>query len=128
MDDMNRRVAELRGLKTWIANGTEYLGILHGYVDKGTVCCLIPNDPNNASAPAPDYLHSLDACKELIEEMDADGYSVPNIYKQDKDNLWHVAFRVAGDQGFDFYEADTIEEAICTAYIAWKEAQNVHNS
>lgn len=71
--------------------------------------------------PIPDYLHSLDACKELIEEMA--GYGHVQI-----ENEWVCKFD-GNDETFTKYldvqgNHQNICEAICNCYIAWKEAQN----
>jgi hypothetical protein len=58
----------------------------------------------------------------LVEEMNATNYPIPQIYRTDDDELWHVSIRTSGDMGFEDYSGKTAPEAICRAYVAWKEA------
>jgi hypothetical protein len=52
---------------------------------------------------------------EVVEKFVSNNYSIPQIYRMDEDDYWHVALRVAGDQGFIDAEANTVSLAICRA-------------
>jgi hypothetical protein len=111
MDDMNRRVAELRGWN-WHRDA-EY------WADKNNIVHF---------EGAPDYLHSLDACKELIEEIvnAGCGFQLRNTIIFASNKYEFIIWDPINTSNAKEYwaEKDSNEEAICTAYIAWKEAQN----
>jgi hypothetical protein len=132
MDDMNRRVAELRG---WVlVNHPEHsvFSQCDGERTMWTVTSPLGEvtETMYPEESAPDYRHSLDACKELIEEAEKSPqealFSVTRKAHRLADELkWFAYFRNCWGNQHDYWaEADTIEEAICNAWTKWKEAQN----
>jgi hypothetical protein len=112
MDDMNRRVAELRGWSSLILHRGRY----YGFHDSLPLLA-----PSSRGYPSPDYRHSLDACKELIEEMAKyDHVQIESGWVCVVDGIDKTATKYLNISRRSL----DICEAICNCYIAWKEAQN----
>ena len=70
----------------------------------------------SSDRPSPPYSTRPEWSRVLVDEMAADGY-VSILAQRDPLPAWSVAFGMS-----EFFGGETLDIAICRAWLAWKEA------
>ena len=114
MTDINELVAKENGIDVTRKHNLPNIG---GEMD-GTWCVycfqhIFSGDKNNPCVP--DYLHDANLYMGLFEEMAKDNMSL--VLAKNGLILWECVF---GENFEDFEVGDTIGEAVCRAWLAWK--------